>query len=132
MNREPEPCVINVEKMSVQNGNFRTTIWTGNCLQMTLMCIEPHDDIGVEIHENTDQMIRVEQGKAEVRIGNCRNRLDMRQYMEKGDVVFIPAGTWHNVINTEGAVLKLSSVYAPPNHPRGTVHRTKAEAMKAE
>lgn len=128
----PDPYVANVKNMGLQNKNFRTTIWTGCNLQMTLMCIVPCGEIGMEIHRETDQFIRVEQGNALVKMGKCRTHSDFQKNMCEGDAVFIPAGTWHNMINVGNRPLKLTVIYAPPNHPRGTVHRTKEEAEKAE
>lgn len=128
----PSPYVVNIERAAQQNPNFRTAVWTGCHLQMTVMCIPPCGEVGLEIHENTDQLIRVEQGIAVVKIGKCVNQPDFQQNMCKGDIVFIPAGTWHNVINIGRNALKISSVYAPPNHPRGTVHLRKADAEKED
>jgi mannose-6-phosphate isomerase-like protein (cupin superfamily) len=128
----PDPYVADVENMAVQNQNFRTAIWTGCHLQMTLMSIPPCGEIGLERHEDTDQLIRIEQGNAVVKMGNTQCQLDLQQRLCTGDAVFVPAGTWHNVVNTGRNALKVSSVYAPPNHPRGTVHQTKAEADRAE
>lgn len=124
----PNPFVANVKMIAEENDKFRVAIWTGGCVQMTLMCIEPHDDIGMEVHEDTDQIIRVECGRAMVKMGKSPRRLECCKCIEEGDVVFVPAGTWHDIINTEDTPLKLSSVYAPPHHPRGTVHCTKADA----
>ncbi|MCI6733313.1 MAG: cupin domain-containing protein [Lachnospiraceae bacterium] len=95
---------------------------------MTLMCILPGGDIGLEIHEDTDQYIRIEMGRALVRMGTCKNQMDFQQNLFRGDGIFIPAGTWHNIINTGRNSLKVSSIYAPPHHPYGTVHRTKKDA----
>lgn len=128
----PSPYIANIERAAQQNPNFRTAVWTGCHLQMTVMCIPPCGEVGLEIHENTDQLIRVEQGIAVVKIGKCVNQPDFQQNMCKGDIVFIPAGTWHNVINIGRNALKISSVYAPPNHPRGTVHLRKADAEKED
>lgn len=128
----PNPYVANIEKMTLQNQNFRTAIWTGNHLQMTLMSIPPCNDIGLEIHEDTDQLLMIEQGNGVVQMGECKDNLNFCANISKGDSIFVPAGTWHNVINTGRTCLKLSSVYAPPNHPRGTIHRTKKDAQKEE
>ena len=125
-----DPYVINIEQMAVRNPNFRTAIWTGCYMQMTLMCIPLCGEIGLEVHQDTDQLIIVEQGKAEVMIGKCKEKQDFQKFMCKGDVVFIPAGSWHNIINVGRIPLKLASVYAPPHHPWGTVHSTKAEAER--
>lgn len=128
----PYPYVTNVERTTIENTNFRTAIWTGCHLQMTVMRIMPCGEIGLEVHPDTDQFIRVEQGRAVVQIGECENRVDFQQNMCRGDAVFIPAGMWHNVLNVSRQPLKVSVFYAPPNHPRGTVHRTKEEAEMAE
>ena len=128
----PNPYAANIENIACCNQNFRTAVWTGCHMQMTIMCIPPNQDIGREVHEETDQFIRVEQGKAIVKIGECENNLNCQQRLCKGDAVFVPAGTWHNIINTENTPLKLSSIYAPPNHARGTVHCTKADAAEEE
>lgn len=127
----PDPYVFNVEQMALENRNFRTAIWTGCNLQMTLMSIPPCGEIGAEIHENTDQFIRVEQGRALVKMGKCAEHQSFCKHISKGEVVFVPAGTWHNVMNIGRIPLKVSSVYAPLNHPRGTVHRTKAETEES-
>lgn len=130
--QKAEPYVVNVCQKAVQNTNYRTEIWTGCYAQMTLMSIPVCSDIGLEIHEDTDQLIRIEQGMALVKMGNCKDRLDFQKKVFKGDTVFVPAGTWHNVINTGKLPLKVSAVYAPPHHPAGTVHRTKEEAEHAD
>lgn len=124
----PNPYVINVEDAAMKNTNFRTALWTGCHLQMTLMSIPVCSDIGLEVHEDTDQVIRVEEGMGCVNMGCNRNRLGYEQSLRMGDVVFVPAGTWHNIINTGNCPLKLSTVYAPPHHPAGTMHRTKEDA----
>lgn len=126
------PYVTSVGQMAAQNRNFRTAIWTGCHLQMTLMCIPPWGEIGLEIHPDTDQFIRVEQGNAAVRMGKCKNQTDFQENMCQGDAVFIPAGTWHNVVNTGRNDLKVSAIYAPPNHPAGTIHRTREDAEREE
>ena len=128
----PNPYVVNIEFAAAENRNFRTAIWTGNDMQMTLMCIPPCGEIGMEIHEDTDQLLRIEQGTAIVKIGRCRNQLEFQKHVCKGDIAFVPAGSWHNVVNMGRNPLKISSVYAPPKHRRGTVHRTKADAEKEE
>lgn len=131
MNHTSCPYVSNVAQQAARNTDFRTTLWTGCYVQMTLMCIPVCSDIGLEVHEDTDQMIRIEHGIALVKMGNCENRLDFQVRVCKGDTVFVPAGTWHNVINIGRMPLKMSSVYAPPHHPAGTVHHTKEDAEKA-
>lgn len=126
----PEPYVANVAKQAIQNTDFRTTLWTGCYVQMTLMCIPECMDIGLEIHKDTDQIIRIEQGFAMVKMGECEKHLDFEVKVCQGDTIFVPAGTWHNVINIGKCPLKVSTVYAPPHHPVGTVHHTKEDSKK--
>lgn len=126
------PYVTNIPQAAAQNTNFRTAIWTGTHLQMTLMCIPPCGEIGLEIHPDTDQAIRIEQGNAVVKMGQCKDRLNFQQRLGKNDTIFVPAGTWHNIINTGCMPLKISSIYAPPHHPKGTIHRTKQDAERAD
>ena len=124
----PKPYAANIMHTARQNHNFRTALWSGCHLKMTLMCIPVCGDIGVEMHSDTDQFIRVEEGQAIVRMGTCKDKLDFHYRLGVGDAVFVPSGTWHNVSNTGNCPLKLSSLYAPPKHPRGTIHHTKADA----
>ena len=119
------PYILNVSKTAYGNKNFRESIWTGKHLQMTLMSIPRGSDIGVEVHEYTDQYIRVEHGFAEVLLGDGRDSLTVKHKLYTGDAIFIPAGTWHNIVNLGRCDLKLSSVYAPPHHPRCTVQKNK-------
>ena len=128
----PEPFVINIGQAARQNDTFRTALWTGNHLQLTLMSINAGEDIGLENHPNLDQFLRIEQGQGIVRMGLNRENLDFQRKVGRGYAVIIPAGTWHNLVNTGNVPLKLYSIYAPPQHPKGTVHRTKADAMAAE
>ncbi len=123
----PLSFATNVEHETKRNQNFRTALWTGSNLQMTVMCIPVYGEIGIEIHHLTDHILSVEEGQGLVKIGSYMDRLDFQQHLSAGDTVFIPAGVWHNIINAGKGPLRLSSVYAPPAHPRGTVHRTKEE-----
>ncbi|WP_338432804.1 cupin domain-containing protein [Clostridium tyrobutyricum] len=128
----PQPFVVDIDKATKQNNNFRTALWTGSHLQLTLMSINPGGDIGLEMHPNVDQFIRVEEGKGIVRMGNSSNNLDFEEKVEDDFAIIIPAGKWHNVINTGNKPLKVYSIYAPPNHPHSTVHVTKEDAEAAE
>ena len=126
-----DPFVVNIEKATEQNNNFRTTLWTGTYMQTTLMSIEPGSSIGLEIHPDTDQFLKIESGMGQVFMGKARENLNFRQNIREGFAIFVPAGTWHNVVNTGKSPLKLYSVYAPPHHPRGTVNDTKSAAESA-
>ena len=124
----PTPFVANIRCAAQQNRTFRTTFWTGTHLQMTLMDIPAGESIGVEVHPDTDQYIRVEAGRGLVRMGENRDKLDDERAVSFGDGIFVPAGTWHNIFNVGNSPLKLSSIYAPPHHERATVHPSKADA----
>ena len=128
----PNPFVIDIEKATEQNNNFRTVLWTGDNLQVTLMSIPVGDDIGLEVHNIDDQFIRIEEGQGIVRIGDSKDNLDFQRKIYDGAAIMIPAGKWHNIINTGNEPLKLYSIYAPPAHPKGTVHKTKSDAQDSE
>ncbi len=128
----PEPFAENIHAAALKNNAFRMALWTGNHLQVTLMSLNPGEDIGLEIHPELDQFIRIEQGEGYVMMGNNQNSLDFQRMVYDDYAFIIPAGTWHNMINTGSIPLKLYSIYAPPQHPHGTVQQTKADAMAAE
>lgn len=124
----PYPFVINIEKATEQNDYFRVALWTGEHLQLTLMSIDVGEDIGLEVHPNTDQFIRIEEGQGVALMGNSMDNLTFQANVYDDYAIFIPAGTWHNVVNTGNTPMKLYSIYAPPEHPHGTIHKTKKEA----
>ncbi|NRD79949.1 cupin domain-containing protein [Bacillus sp. BRMEA1] len=127
-----QPYVVNINEAAKHNNTYRTTLWTGNHLQVTLMSINVGEDIGLEIHPNVDQFLRIEQGQGVVQMGKRKDQLNFIQQVFDDYAIMIPAGTWHNVTNTGNTPLKLYSIYAPPQHPAGTVHLTKAQAMATE
>lgn len=126
----PNPFVADIRKATLNNNTFRTALWTGNHLQLTLMSIPAGGDIGLEIHPNVDQFLRIEEGQGLVQMGESKDRLYFRQPVFDDFAIFVPAGTWHNVTNTGSKPLKLYSIYAPPSHPWGTVHQTKADSAE--
>ncbi len=128
----PNPYVVNIEEATVQNDTFRTALWTGTQMQLTVMSIQPGDDIGLEVHDDHDQFLRVEQGVGFVQMGKSADNLEFEKNVEDDDAIFVPAGSWHNITNTGDRALKLYSIYAPSEHPHGTLHATKAEAEAAE
>lgn len=128
----PDPYVVNIEELTVENDLFRVAKWTGTNLQMTVMSIEPGDDVGLEVHDDHDQFLRIEAGTAKVVMGPDQDNLEQEWEAEDDWAVFVPAGTWHNIINTGDTALKLYSIYAPAEHPHGTIHRDKAEAEASE
>ncbi|MFB4165751.1 cupin domain-containing protein [Alteribacillus sp. JSM 102045] len=127
-----EPFVVNIEEATKQNNTFRTALWTGNHLQVTLMSIDVGEDIGLEIHPNVDQFLRIEEGQGTVQMGDREDQLDFEEDVYDDYAIMVPAGKWHNITNTGDKPIKLYSIYAPPEHPFGTVHETKADAMAAE
>ena len=101
-------------------------------MQVTLMSINMGQDIGLEMHPDVDQFIRIEQGQGEVTMGDMQDMVDFKELVQADDIFIIPAGKWHNLINTGSVPLKLYSIYAPPNHPFGTIQKTKQEAVDDE
>ncbi|HHV72847.1 MAG TPA: cupin domain-containing protein [Clostridia bacterium] len=126
----PNPFVVNLKEAAKQNNNYRTVLWTGPHLQAVLMSIIVGGEIGLEVHPNLDQFIRIEEGQGIIQMGNRKDRLDFQRMVYDNYAIFIPAGKWHNLINTGCKPIKLYTIYAPPAHPRGTVHITKEEAEK--
>lgn len=124
----PEPFVVNIEEATKQNDYFRLALWTGCYLQLTLMSIKVGEDIGLEMHPNLDQFIRIEEGQGLVQMGDCKDNLTFQANVYDDYAIIIPAGKWHNLINTGCKPLKLYSIYAPPQHPAGTIHETKEDA----
>lgn len=127
-----ESYVVNIEDATKQNDTFRTAIWTGDHLQVTLMSIGVGEDIGLEVHPDVDQFLRIEEGKGLVQMGDTKNKFNYEKKVKDDYAIMVPAGKWHNLKNTGNKPLKLYSIYAPPEHPFGTVHKTKAEAMEEE
>ncbi|MDD4546266.1 MAG: cupin domain-containing protein [Oscillospiraceae bacterium] len=123
----PNPYVVNIERATLKNNYFRTALWTGNHLQLTLMSIKPGGEIGLEQHHGLDQFLRIEQGEGVVVMGDSRENLNFKERVFDNDVILIPSGKWHNLINTGRVPIKLYSIYAPPQHPFGTVHVTKED-----
>ena len=128
----PEPFVFNIDMATEQNNNYRTALWTGEHLQLTLMSIQPGGDIGLEMHPDVDQFIRIEDGVGLVMMGNSKDKLNYQKNVNGPHAIIIPAGTWHNLINTGTNPIKLYSIYAPPQHPFGTIHKTKEDAEASE
>lgn len=116
-----------IEELTEKNENFRQVLFTGSHAQLVVMSLLPGEEIGMEVHAQVDQFFRIEEGEAKFVI-NGEEHL-----VKDGDVIIVPAGAEHNVINLSGSEkLKLYTLYSPPNHPDGTIHKDKAEAMEAE
>jgi mannose-6-phosphate isomerase-like protein (cupin superfamily) len=117
-----------IEKTTLNNNYFRQVLFTGKHSQLVVMCLQPSEEIGNEVHPDVDQFFRVEEGSARFIFEGKEKHL-----VHAGDAVVVPAGTYHNVVNTSVTKpLKLYTIYTPPQHPDGTVHKTKAEAEAAE
>jgi mannose-6-phosphate isomerase-like protein (cupin superfamily) len=121
--------VGNIEKDTLKNNYFRRVLFTGKHAQLVVMSLNPGEEIGNEVHPNVDQFFRIEQGEAEFVLNNGKDK----HIAKNAWAVVVPAGTYHNIINnSKTKKLKLYTIYSPPNHPPGTIHKTKKEAERAE
>ncbi|MBR0414663.1 MAG: cupin domain-containing protein [Clostridia bacterium] len=127
-----QPLIFRPHREARANRNFRTAFWTGDYLQVTLMSIAPGSEVGLEQHKATDQLLLIEEGAGLTMMGESAAALGMQRFVRQGDAVIVPAGTWHNIKNAGSRPLRILSVYAPPHHPFGTVHKTKEDSDKAE
>ncbi|HME56337.1 MAG TPA: cupin domain-containing protein [Candidatus Lokiarchaeia archaeon] len=124
-----KPYVGSIETETSENTFFRKVLYTGTYAQLVVMCLNAGEEIGNEVHETVDQFFRIEQGEAKFVFNNGKES----HVVKNGDAVIVPAGTWHNIINnSDEELLKLYTIYSPPNHPEGTIHETKADAEAAE
>ena len=124
--------VADIEKETLANQNFRTVLFTGGHTQLTVMRLRTGEEIGWEQHSHLDQFLRIEQGSGRLDVGRSGDAVDEQHDVSDDWAIIIPAGTWHNVVNTGEDDLHLYSLYSPPEHPPGTVHVTKADADAAE
>jgi mannose-6-phosphate isomerase-like protein (cupin superfamily) len=124
--------VADIERATLDNQTFRTVLFTGAHTQLTVMRLRAGEEIGREAHGHLDQFLRIEQGTGRVELGPDAETIAETHDVTDDWAVIIPAGVWHNVVNTGDGDLKLYSLYSPPEHPDGTVHRTKADADAAE
>ena len=116
-----------IEEITMANRNFRQVVYTGKHSQLVVMCLQPNEEIGLETHPDTDQFFRFELGTGKVIINGEEHNVS------DGDATVVPAGAQHNVINISADLpLLLYTIYSPPQHPDGTIHKTKAEAEAAE
>jgi len=117
-----------IEDLTLKNNFFRHVLFTGKYCQLVVMCLGPGEEIGNEVHAAVDQFFRIEEGEARFVLNGKEEHV-----AHASDAVVVPAGTYHNVINTSKSKhLRLYTVYSPPNHPDGTIHKTKADAVAAE
>lgn len=113
----------NIERDTLENDNFRKVIWTGTYMQLVLMSLNPGESIGVETHPYVDQFFRVEEGTAKAVVDGIEHEL------KEDSVLIVSAGEEHNITNTGSEVLKLYTIYTPPNHIEGRIHQTKQDAI---
>jgi len=118
--------IDNIEKLTLENENFRKVLYTGKYSQLVLMSLKPNEDIGLEVHPNVDQFFRIEKGQGKVIIDGVEHEVS------DGIAIIVPAGSEHNVINTSTESLKLYTIHSPANHKDGTIHETKEIAMASE
>lgn len=117
----------NIEEKTLANENFREVLFTGKYAQLVVMCLQPNEDIGMEVHPGVDQFFRIEDGEGKAILNNEEFNF------KNGDAIIVPAGTQHNIINTSSTdKLKLYTIYSPSNHREGTIHKTKQEAIAGE
>ena len=123
-----KPCLINIRGEVLRNQNYRKVIWTGEYLQVTVMSIPVGGEIGLEMHNDLEQLIKVESGFANVYMGDTMKKVKFVGKINADCAMVIPAGAWHNVVNACSCPLKVYSVYAPPKHSSCTVHKTKLDS----
>lgn len=128
----PEPNAFDIEKATVANDAYRVVAWTGKHLQVTLMSIPVGESIGLEAHPETDQFLRLDAGRGRCVMGPAKDRLDFEQEVTDGWSVQVPAGTWHDIVNTGDEPMRLYAIYAPVHHAPGLVQRTSEDAERDE
>ena len=124
----PQPQSFDLEQSTRENTHYRSVAWSGRYLQVTLMSIPVGSDIGLEVHPETDQFLRLDAGRGHVQIGATKDQLTFEEEVSDGWCILIPAGSWHNVINTGDVPMQLYAIYAPAHHKPGKIHRTSSEA----
>ncbi|MCL2587444.1 MAG: cupin domain-containing protein [Firmicutes bacterium] len=122
-----EVTVVNIEDETKDNPNFRKILWTGENLQVSLMSLQPGEDIGLEVHPDHDQFFRVEKGSGQFVSGEAQDSLSHPVPIKSDWAVMVHKGTWHNIINTGEKPMKLYTIYGPTHHEPGTIHATKAD-----
>lgn len=124
----PAPQSFDIERATIANPNYRSAVWSGRYLQVTLMAIPVGGDIGLEAHPETDQFLRLEAGQGRVRMGPSADHLTFDGTVSDGWCVLVPAGIWHNIANTGTVPMQLYTIYAPAHHQPGKVQATQANA----
>jgi mannose-6-phosphate isomerase-like protein (cupin superfamily) len=120
----PEPQSFDLKEQTAENQYYRTVVWSGRYLQLTLMSISVGADIGLEMHPETDQFLGLEAGRGRVQMGSTSDNLDFDEEVSPGWCVLVPAGTWHNITNIGDEPMKVHAIYAPAHHQPGKIHAT--------
>ena len=128
----PQPQSFDIERATNENTNYRTVAWSGRYLQVTLMSIPARGDIGLEVHPETDQFLRLDAGNGRVQMGPAKDNLTFEKDVSDGWCVLVPAGTWHNVTNVGTTPMQIYAIYAPAHHAPGKVQATAAIAEADE
>lgn len=128
----PQPNSFDLETATTENNNYRTVVWTGEYLQVTLMSIPVGESIGLEMHSDTDQFLRLDAGTGKAQMGPDKDNLTFEHDVSDGWCILVPAGTWHNVTNTGDEPMRLHVIYAPVHHAAGNIHKTAADAAQEE
>lgn len=128
----PRPNAFDIETATRENSTYRTVVWTGAHLQVTLMSIPPGSSVGLEAHPDTDQFLRLDAGRGRVTMGPSEDDLSFVQDVEDGWCVTVPAGTWHDIVNIGETDMRLYAIYAPVHHAAGIVQQTAQDAERDE
>ena len=128
----PRPNAFDIETATRENSTYRTVVWTGAHLQVTLMSIPPGSSVGLEAHPDTDQFLRLDAGRGRVTMGPSEDDLPFVQEVEDGWCVTVPAGTWHDIVNIGETDMRLYAIYAPVHHAAGIVQETAQDAERDE
>ncbi len=123
----PKPQSFDLEQATRDNRNYRTVVWSGRYLQLTLMSIPVGSDIGLEAHPETDQFLRLDAGRGRVQMGPAKDRLTFEKEVSDGWCVLVPAGTWHNIVNIGKEPMQVYAIYAPAHHKPGKIHKLAAD-----
>jgi mannose-6-phosphate isomerase-like protein (cupin superfamily) len=124
----PRPQVFDIEEAAQDNTDYRSVAWSGRYLQVTLMSIPVGGDIGLEMHAETDQFLRLEAGTGRVQMGPSKNQLTLDTEISDGWCALVPAGSWHNIINTGTKPMQVYAIYTPAHHKPGKIQPTAAIA----
>lgn len=124
----PQPQSFDLERATRENANYRSVAWSGRYLQVTLMSIPVGCDIGLEMHPETDQFLRLDAGRGRVQIGAAKDQLTFEAEVSDGWCILVPAGSWHNVTNIGEEPMQVYAIYAPAHHQPGKIHRTASDA----